>query len=190
MKNDFENLQLLWLKLKAGDEQALFHLYTTLYNPLFNYGFITYREKENVEDGINQMFLEIWEKREQLKDVSNVKSYLFTYLRRKISAAKFEEAKLVLPVVELYEKSIADYIDQLQLEDDIKNKIFKAIGRLPVRQKQLIMLRFYENMEYDQISAQTGLATRTVYNSIHQAIKFLREELKIPLYILVLLLKK
>jgi len=190
MKNDFENLQLLWLRLKDGDEQAFFILYKALYNPLFNYGFITYRERENVEDAINQMFLEIWERKAQLKVVTNVKSYLFTYLRRKIGSSKSEEAKLVLPSVDLYEQSIVDYIDQLQLEEDTRTNIFNAIGKLTARQKQLIMLRFYENLEYDQISEQTGLATRTVYNNIHQAIKFLRTELKIPTYILILLLKK
>lgn len=190
MKSDFENLQLLWQGLREGKEQSLFELYKTLYNPLFNYGFISCRERENVEDAINQMFLELWENRLTLNSVVNVKSYLFTYLRRNINKIKAVDTREVFQDVELYERSILDYVVELQLEEEIKVNIIKAIDKLTARQKQLIMLRFYENMDYDEISEKTGLVTQTVYNNIHQAIKFLRTELKIPMYILVFLLKK
>ncbi|WP_316789148.1 sigma-70 family RNA polymerase sigma factor [Pedobacter frigoris] len=190
MNSDFENLQLLWQGLREGKEQSLFSLYKTLYNPLFNYGFISCREKENVEDAINQMFLELWENRVSLKQVINVKSYLFTYLRRNINKSKAIESRQIYQDVAQYEQSILDYIVELQLEEEIKSEIFKAINKLTSRQKQLIMLKFYENMDYDEISEKTGLVTQTVYNNIHQAIKFLRKELKIPMYILVFLLKK
>lgn len=189
MKTDLDHLQLLWRRLIDSDETAIFDLYKTLYNPLFNYGFILYKERENVEDAINQMFLELWENRGNLKVVLNVKSYLFTYLRRKITREKHIEKRLVIPDVETYEQSIVDYIVQLQLEEETKERIFKAIGKLTDRQKQMIMLKFYENLEYEEISEHTGLAIRTVYNNIHDAIKFLRTELKIPYYILVIFLK-
>lgn len=189
MKTDFEHLQLLWRGLIDSDEKAIFELYKHLYNPLFNYGFLLYKERENVEDAINQMFLELWENRANLKIVLNVKSYLFTYLRRKISKEKLIEKRLVIPNVEAYELSIVDYIVQLQLEEETKERIFKAIAKLTERQKQMIMLKFYENLEYEEISEQTGLAVQTVYNNVHHAIKFLRTELKIPYYILVIFLK-
>jgi RNA polymerase sigma factor (sigma-70 family) len=190
MKIDLNDQQSLWIGLRAGEEPALFNLYKQLYNPLFNYAFILFKERENVEDAINQMFLELWENRLSLKPVSNVKSYLFTYLRRKISREKAVINRVVLPTVETFERSIMDYIIELQVEEELRGSIFKAINKLTGRQKQLIMLRFYEDMEYTEISEKTGLATQTVYNNIHQAIKILRTDLKIPMYIVIWLLKK
>jgi len=188
--NELEDLRLQWDYLREGNEEALFFLYKSLYNPLFNYGFVVCGERESVEDAINQVFLEIWENKSSLKPVQNVKSYLFTYLRRKIGREKAIATKVPLPDVEAYEHSILDYIVELQLEEEMRHKITLAINKLTARQKQLIMLRFYEDMNYEEISAKTGLVTQTVYNNIHQAIKLLRIELKVPVYILLYLLKK
>jgi len=190
MKIDLNDQQSLWIRLRAGEEPALFNLYKQLYNPLFNYAFILFKERENVEDAINQMFLELWENRLNLKPVSNVKSYLFTYLRRKISREKAVVSRTQLPTAETFERSIMDYIIELQVEEELRENIFKAINKLTGRQKQLIMLRFYEDLEYSEISEKTGLATQSVYNNIHQAIKLLRADLKIPMYILIWLLKR
>ena len=190
MTTDLNDQQSLWMRLSAGEEPALFNLYKQLYNPLFNYAFILFKERENVEDAINQMFLEIWENRLNLKPVSNVKSYLFTYLRRKISREKAVVSRNILPATETFEQSIMDYIIELQVAEELRENIFKAINKLTGRQKQLIMLRFYEDLEYSEISEKTGLAAQTVYNNIHQAIKLLRADLKIPMYILIWLLKR
>ncbi|SHF44110.1 RNA polymerase sigma factor [Pedobacter caeni] len=189
MKVNPNDQQLLWIKVKEGDETALFSLYKQLYNSLFNYGFLIFKERENVEDAINQVFLELWENKDKLKSVTNVKSYLFTYLRRKLAKERALVVREKLPTVELYEASIMDYIVQLQLEEEIKENITQAINKLTERQKQLIMLRFYENLDYTEISEKTGLATQSIYNNIHQAIKFLRADLKIPTYLLLLLLR-
>jgi RNA polymerase sigma-70 factor (ECF subfamily) len=48
------------------------------------------------------------------------------------------------------------------------------ISALPPRQKELIMLRFYEGRSYEEIADKTGLTHRTVYNSIFEAIKKLK----------------
>lgn len=189
MKTEFYDLESLWCRLRNGEEEAVFGLFRDLYNPLFNYGFSLYGSRENVEDAISQVFLELWEKRSELKSVTNVKSYLFTYLRRKISREYEKEIKSILPDPEMYEESVMDYMIQLQTEEETKRLVLDAISKLPPRQKQLIMLKFYQNLGYDEISEITGLATQSVYNNIHQSLKYLRGELKMPMGLLLLILK-
>ncbi|SMC89695.1 RNA polymerase sigma factor [Pedobacter nyackensis] len=189
MKTEFCDLESLWSRLRNGEEEALFGLFKDLYNPLFNYGFSLYGTKENVEDAISQVFLELWEKRLTLKSVANVKSYLFTYLRRKISWEHEKEIKCILPDREMYEVSVMDYMVQLQTEEEIRRRVLNAINKLPPRQKQLIMFKFYQNLGYDEISEITGLATQSIYNNIHQSLKSLHEELKMPIGLLLLVLK-
>lgn len=189
MKTEVCDLESLWSRLKNGDEEALFCLFKDLYNPLFNYGFSLYGAKENVEDAISQVFLELWEKRVDLKSVANVKSYLFTYLRRKISKEYEREIKSIVPDEEMYEISVMDYMIQLQTEDETRKRVQNAIEKLPPRQKQLIMFKFYENLGYDEISERTGLATQSIYNNIHQSLKILHHELKLPIGLLLLILK-
>jgi len=189
MRTELYSLESLWAGLRDGEEQALFGLFRDLYNPLFNYGFSLYGSRENVEDAISQVFLELWEKRSELKAVANVKSYLFTYLRRKIGREYQKEAKSFLPDPQMYEASVLDYMIQLQTEEETRKRVMNAIAKLPPRQKQLIMLKFYENLGYDEIAKITGLSTQSIYNNVHQSLNHLRGELKMPIGILLLVLK-
>lgn len=189
VENYFCDLELLWSDLRNGEEEALFSLYKKLFNPLFNYGFSLSAAREDVEDAISQVFLELWEKRNTLRPVSNVKSYLFTYLRRKIIHQKNIDARIIVPETDLYEQSIVDYIVQLQVEEERRVLIFNAINKLTVRQKQLIIYKFYDNLQCEEIAEITGLAPQTIYNNIHQALSSLKNELKVPLSVLMILLR-
>ncbi|WP_316818006.1 sigma-70 family RNA polymerase sigma factor [Pedobacter nyackensis] len=189
VENYFCDLELHWSDLRKGQEEALFNLYRELFNPLFNYGFSLSRAKEDVEDAISEVFLELWENRNSLRPVSNVKSYLFTYLRRKITRQQNIDARILVPETELYEQSIVDYIVQLQVEEERRVLIFNAINKLTARQKQLIIYKFYDNLQCEEIAEITGLATQTIYNNVHQALSSLKNELKVPLSVLMILLR-
>ena len=49
-----------------------------------------------------------------------------------------------------------------------------AIAALPVRQRKLLQLRFYEHLAFEAIAESTSLSVRTIYNKLHEAIKKLR----------------
>src|SRR5687768_14074387 len=84
-----------WKCMKEGSEKAFLSIYHENYNTLFCYGFSLKRNKEFVKDCIQEMFLEIWNMRVLINaDVQNVRSYLCTWLRRKISRNKSLAAKL------------------------------------------------------------------------------------------------
>src|SRR5271170_2693409 len=75
-----------WGRMADGDKEAFMTLYQSHYQALFCYGFSLSTDRELTKDCIQELFLEIWNTRLSLnKEVKNVKSYLFTWLRRKIS---------------------------------------------------------------------------------------------------------
>src|SRR5664279_5641997 len=75
-----------WCNIIDGDKEAFLLFYHKYYRALFCYGFSLTADKELTKDCIQELFLDIWNTRLKLnKDVENVRSYLFTWLRRKIS---------------------------------------------------------------------------------------------------------
>jgi len=83
-----------WLCMAGGDQNAFLTIYQNNYQALFSYGFSITTDKELTKDCIQELFLEIWKTRDTLNtDVNNVQSYLFTWLRRKISYALFRRDK-------------------------------------------------------------------------------------------------
>lgn len=184
---------ILWDKLRGGDKEALFHLYEDLYFDLVNYGIRVCTDVELTRDAINDIFLEIWDNRQKLNEVNNVKSYLFTYLRRKIVAGK-EKTKRSQRAADRLSASIPDrelpyeeYIIEVQRSEEIKQHVRKAMVKLTARQRELVQLRFFDGLPYDEIEQRTGMARKTVYNTIHNALKVLSAELSDTLLLLLIL---
>jgi RNA polymerase sigma factor (sigma-70 family) len=176
-----------WGQMARGDKEAFMILYQSHYQALFCYGFSISTDRELTKDCIQEVFLEIWSTRSSLnKDVKNVQSYLFTWLRRKISRQlsqlakeKFsDDLKEEFPFIE---SSYEDLLIAFQQTEEKKQKLRSALKKLTRKQLEMVKLKFFENLSYRTIATQTSLTPRTVYNLIYEAIRHLRESMKILL---------
>jgi len=164
-------------RLKDGDKEALFSTMAFYYNDLFRYGIKFTADKDITKDIIGQFFIHVWDHRHQFSNADNFKNYLVVafkryvidYLRKISRQLNFSEYES-----DCYEYPYEDYIIAWQNEETVRALLQKAIQELPQRQRQLIQLRFYEQLSYEEIASRTSLSIRTVYNKLHEAIKKLR----------------
>ena len=169
-----ENKELLPIQ---NIDDALFSIMTLYYNDLFRYGIRFTADVENTKDIVNQFFLHAWERREKFVAAENIKAYLLVSFKRFLinhlrksfpfkSVADYPEEPM--------EHSYEDYIICFEENEALKKALYESIQLLPGRQKELLMLRFYDNMSYEEIAEKNSLSIRTVYNKIHLALKKLR----------------
>ena len=176
-----------WARMASGDKYAFLTLYQSHYHGLFCYGFSLSTDRELTKDCIQELFLEIWNTRTTLnKDVKNVRSYLFTWLRRKMSRELARIAKENCPdelMVEFssIQSSYEDLLIAFQQSEEKKEDLRRALKKLTKKQLEIIKLKFFENLSYRAIATQTSLTPRTVYNLIYEAIRHLRESMKVLL---------
>ncbi|MGE7777164.1 RNA polymerase sigma factor [Chitinophaga sp. NPDC101104] len=178
----------LWDRVRGGEQEALVVLYERLYFSLLNYGIRTCGDLERTRDAINDVFLELWDRRLQLADVANVRSYLLTYLRRKVLTNIREDQKLsaaagrLSAYTDTYELSYEECIVALQASDEVKAKITRAMAALTPRQKELVQLRFFEGLSMEEVSTRAGISTKTAYNTLAAALKALSAGLLMALF--------
>ena len=171
-----------WKCMKEGNKKAFLDIYQENYNMLFSYGFTLIRDKELTKDCIQELFMEIWNTRITINhDVQNVRSYLCTWLRRKISRAqsrniKEKKSETFSKDFTAGESSYEETLIAFQETEEKKEKLARALNNLTKKQLEVIRLRFFENLSYIEIAAKTGLTVRTIYNTIHLAIQHLRED--------------
>ncbi|HRN56947.1 MAG TPA: sigma-70 family RNA polymerase sigma factor, partial [Agriterribacter sp.] len=67
-----------------------------------------------------------------------------------------------------------EYIVELQHNKEMKEKLMNAVAQLTQREKELLKLKFFEDLDYDEIAARCKITKRTAYNIIHQSLKSLR----------------
>lgn len=179
MKNIF------WDNMINGDKEAFLAIYHNHYRALFYYGFSLTADRELTKDCIQELFLDIWNTRPTLnKEVENVQSYLFTWLRRKISRtqsrlSKEKSYEQSVEVNETKEFSYEELLIAFQQTEEKKEQLARALETLTKKQLEIIRLKFFENLSYAAISEKTSLTTRTVYNLIYEAISRLRENMTI-----------
>ena len=168
----------VWNNLKAGDKKALSYFYTKYFNSLYNYGTRITNDCGLAEDCIQDLFIELWNKREGLSIVNNVKYYLYKSIRRKIIyklsllSCLPDAGEITSFEIELSHKS--HYLNQ-QIKADIREKITQLINTLTAKQKEAVFLIYYEELSYEEAALIMDLKVKTVYNLIHLAISKLRQ---------------
>ncbi|AOM78067.1 RNA polymerase sigma factor [Pedobacter steynii] len=173
-----------WEQMRLGDKQALFELYNQEYFHLIRFGLKINADDELIKDCVNQLFLNIWDKRERLHTVENVRAYLMTSLRHcildQLLYANKTNAALSKMVAEKEwsELSYEEVLIRIQQDDHLKEKLKIAIRQLTPRQMELIQLKFFEGLSYEHIAEKTNQTVKTAYNTIYDAIKVLRKLLK------------
>jgi len=167
----------IWSSLRTGEKKALSYFYTKYFNNLYNYGSKISRDAGMVEDCIQDLFVEFWNKREGLSDVTNVKYYLYKSLRRKIIYKRSLLSRLPLNEIDSFDIQLSHkshYLNQ-QINSDMREEIKNLVNTLSVKQKEAIFLVYYEELSYEDAALIMELKIKTVYNLVHLAISKLRQ---------------
>ncbi|MFN3377906.1 MAG: RNA polymerase sigma factor [Runella zeae] len=182
MKDNLSHIEeeRLWERFKEGDSEALGLLSRRHYRALFNYAIKFTKDREVVKDCIQDLFLELWERRDYLTQTPFVRIYLIKALRnnlfRKIrQEKKFTDAEDLDSEIPLSDHISAEssWIEsELFLENE--EKIKTALSKLPKRQQEIIFLKFYENLSNDQISEILDMNRQSVANLLHRALTSLK----------------
>jgi RNA polymerase sigma factor (sigma-70 family) len=180
--NDCQQTDIaLWRKFKTGDEMAFGDLAQLHYKRMYGYGNKFSKDREFIKDCIQDLFLELWDKRGNLSDPDSVKLYLLVSLRRKMQRKK-ASLKWMEDREELDFDShlIGDLpIETAIIEDEASQyyvrKLQQLIPKLSKRQQEIIYLRFYENLDNEAIAEVMSLSRQAVANLLWRALKELKD---------------
>lgn len=180
---DISQDKAVWSRFLAGDVVAFESLISSNFRALFHYGTKFSQDKEFVKDSIQDLFLLLWEKRENLSCDIPVKPYMMASLRRlmhrsssknKVSEDYNDENKTGFEL----EFSVEEEYIQLESTKLITQKLKILLDKLPKRQKEVIYLKFFQELERDQISEIMEISPQTVSNLLQIAIKHLKNHWK------------
>lgn len=172
----------LWAAFINGDDEALNLLYKQFIDVLYAFGLRFTQDHELVKDGIQDLFVDLHKYRKTLSIDVNVKSYLFTSLKRKIFLLLKKKAKhedhhfdLTFSLSDLAENQTEDEDHLSELLLKLKNQL----ELLPGRQKEALYLRFNSELEYEEIALIMNISLGTCRTLVYRGVKQLRERMVI-----------
>lgn len=173
---------LLWKQFKMGDVDAYEAIYRKNVQSLYTYGQKITQDLDLIKDCIQDLFIEIWKKRESLADVNYVTPYLWRSLQRKI----ISELKKRKNIADIDAQNTDHLISEFTTEDGIikkehymeQNKILNnKLERLTSRQREIIYLKYFTDYSYTEIAGILSLSIKATYKLMDRALSSLRESL-------------
>jgi RNA polymerase sigma-70 factor (family 1) len=164
-------------ELIAGDAEAFKEIYELYQDKIFAFAYKLTKSRDNSEDIVQEVFIKLWQKREQIKLELNFGAYL----RKVTQNHVYDFLKKVSKDRDLQEK-IKENVQALQnnTEDDLLGKELhkaynEAIDNLPRQRKLIYQLSRDESLSYDQIAERLNISRHTVHNQMVSAIRSIRE---------------
>ena len=173
----------IWQQFLQGDKKSFEQLMKLHYTALFNYGSKFTADAELVKDCIQELFLGLWDRRLRLSTHVNPRAYLIASLRRLLhrkiqSESRFLTYQGTIDLSDIFELSV----EQKQINNEslqlLAKAIAAAIATLPKRQKEVVYLKFFQNLSRYEIAKVMGNNPQTVSNLLQLALKKLRIDFK------------
>ena len=187
------NENTVWKEFTSGNTEAFDLLMSSHFRVLFQYGSKFSKDKEFIKDCIQDLFLILWEKRENLDKNAVVKPYLLASLRRlmhrSISSKSWIGDKYIEESDGIFEIEFS--VEEQYIENEATHvraqQLKHLLDELPKRQKEVIYLKFFQNMDRNQISEVMDVTPQTVSNLLQIAIKQLKKHWKEAFFTLLVI---
>ena len=179
--NNRDIVLMEWIRT-SDDQKAFEYLFHLYYSPLCNYTFGFVKNHSDAEDLVNDCFFELWKNRKTLVIQSSVKSYLYisarnksvNFLKKKSSHQRYLKNQSY-PFT--FQNEITHHTELLFKQENLEDRMKKAIDRLPAQCRQIFYLNRFEGMKYREIAQKLNLAETTIKTQIARALKSLRDDL-------------
>lgn len=174
----------LWNSFRSGNREALNAIFEKYVHLLYAYGRNMTRDHGLVSDCIQDIFIELWIKREALTaQVNSIKHYLIKSVRRRILRRLSADRRFVRqPVPDNYTEEVEFYIEfnlvQNQISRELSLQLKASVATLSKSQQEAIYLKFNENMTYEEIASVMNTNVKAVYNLVGKSIISLRKFFK------------
>jgi len=178
----FEPDKQTWIRISEGCQFSYEQILRFYYPPLEEYGYRLCQDIELTRDCIQELFLNIWKQRGSLSIPDSIKAYLLTSFRRYI--IKSAKAKLATSRIEKSidwelpfqsEMNIESYLVSKEIKNETLLRLKKELSLLTNRQREAIYLRFFHEMEYDEIAQIMSIQQHSAVNLVYEGIRTIRK---------------
>lgn len=184
-KTDIE----LWDLSILGDHHAFGVLFRRHYSLLYQYGLKICKDHGVVEDNIQELFIELWRTKPDIA-MRSLKAYLLQSLKFKLYKT-FRNRHTTLEIEniknESFELSYETFLINAEDDHERSKKILEALNALSPRQKEVIYLKIYKGLNYEEVSEIMQLNYQVTRNLLYQAVRAIRKTV-VPLMLIITLL--
>lgn len=149
--------------------------------------------EDQVKDAVQDLFIKLWSNRKNIKLTSNIRYYLLASLKNQlVNVQVAQNRKRTVSLEEAAPFRLDFSADSAYLHHEQNGQqarlLLDAMNQLTPRQKEIIYLRYFEELSYEQIAELMDTSLKGIYKLNYRALDALKEILHISRKDLLLLL--
>ncbi len=170
-KDDFN-----WLKM--GDEREFERFFHAQFRPLVAHAIKFVRDPEEAQEIVQDTFVRLWDKREEIQAETSLSAYLYTSVRNHCyNLSKHQEVQ----------NKFRDYVrhSSSEFEDEANDReellldhMEEVVGSLPDQCQLIFRMNKFEGLKYQEIADSLDLSVKTIENQMGKALKIVREKMR------------
>lgn len=178
MSKTFSNNYILIGSLRDGNDDAFKFLINTYNHKLNVYAFNLIHDKDLAEDIVQNVFLKIWKKRNNLKTEVSIKNLLYKSIYNEF-IDQYRKNKKTVSLEKKYLEALSSVIEQEneQSLEHLFKMVKKEIENLPPKCKQTFLLSKKEGLTNMEIADYLNVSLKSVEKHITKAFAILREKI-------------
>ena len=188
MSNGIEDIELrFWDGLRKGHADSFEWIYNRYFKLLYNYGRKISADEKSLEDGIHDLFVDLWRFHKNLGQTSSVRFYLYRALRRRL-VRNDNHLKKALSHADTVPDYFQPYVaceEQFIIEKEIQltrvSHLKKLLGDLSPRQYEAMILRFYDELSFEEIGGILNVNEQSARNLVQRGLSQLKNFSKLLL---------
>jgi RNA polymerase sigma-70 factor (ECF subfamily) len=180
----------LAIKIRAGNKKAFRELYDRYHVQMYYIAKKYVKSPDLAQDGVQDIFVKLWEKRDKIKEAKSIKGFLFTMLRNHLLNMIRDRKDEIVSMSGVESKKLPR---QNLTEDELIYKEYhdivkEGLKELSDRKREVFELRTLQGHSNSEVAKLLNINIRTVKTHFYNSSKFMREYLKNHAGILGLLL--
>ena len=161
-----------------GDQIAFQGLVEHYQNPVYTLAYRMLHNAHDAEDATQEIFLRVYTKLDTYDQTRKFSTWLFSVasnycidrIRRRRPLVPLDDMAYAIP-------STADGPERLALQSELRDTMQQALARLPDHYRLVAVLRYWNDLSYQEIEHITGLSESAVKTRLHRARHMIAEAL-------------
>lgn len=171
-----EEERAILIRASHGDRNSYALLYTRYLSELCRYVYLFTRSKEESEEVVQDVFVRIWEKKENLATVQSFQAYLFRSAKNLLvdQFRRKETESRIIEVIRPASEESKDHTDSEVICNQYNEIAARAKDILSPKRKQIFEMSFEEGLSLDEISVRLAISKTVVKKQLYSATDFIR----------------
>jgi RNA polymerase sigma-70 factor (ECF subfamily) len=176
--------------ISRNNREAFDTVYNRYWEKLFLYIAKVIRDRDDAQDIVQEIFVSLWLRREELPRINSLSAYLFT-------AARYKGLSYIQANIHKsnYSESLSGFLteqnyspDQHQAAEELQSFINEGVASMPSKMRVVFSLSRTEGLSHKKIAEKLEISDKTVKKQISNALKHIRLKLASKNFLALLLL--